>query len=227
MINFKSLVAYRFLLLSLILSDCGPKISTILEDKSCTPPCWHNIIPGLSTKKEVLANLRTLNEIDQQSIQDAEAVWGKFSPKVYWQFIGSSGDKEGDIYFENDIVTLIEIRPKKGALVLDNVLKKLGEPEQILAIADSIEGVRWLNIYILYPKKGVILFDYIRPFRNSDLAEINGKHQIMAVFYIDANIFYDVMVNNQSLKLDPEAIQKGIQPWKGYGEITYIDKSGS
>jgi hypothetical protein len=226
MINSKSLVAYSCILLSFILSACSAKTSTILEDKSCAPPCWHNITPGVSTKKEVLASLQKLNGVDQNSIQDVEATWGNFSPKVYWKFTNKSRDIEGNIYFQNDFVTLIEIRPKRGALNLDNALQKLGEPEQILAIADSMEGVGWLNTYIFYPDKGVILFEHVRPFINDDPAVIEGNHQVMSVFYIDPNKFYDVMVTNQSLKLDPETIQKGIQPWKGYGEIVYIDNRG-
>ena len=95
----------RFILMVMMvgsLASCKPKPSTVLLDTSCEPPCWHDITPGKSTKKDVISILSKIPEVDPNSVEDtAFTTWG-IHDHIIWHFDSSTGDSLGEIYLKKD-----------------------------------------------------------------------------------------------------------------------------
>jgi hypothetical protein len=219
-------VLLRSLLILVIggsLASCKPKPSTVLHDTSCEPPCWHNIIPGKSTKTDVLLLLPNIPEVDPNSIEDTAITTGGVYSHIKWQFASGGGDF-GIIYFENGVVSTITISPKKGALTLEDTIKILGEPEFTYAYKERGEIDRML-IFLLYPTKGYTLLYNSGRFRRSS-ALIEPEHPIEFVNYIDLMLFYELVTSHPFIRINRDlvALQENMRPWRGYGEIFFFEK---
>lgn len=203
------------------LASCSSKPSTIITDTSCLPPCWQGITPGLSTVQEVLSILPNVPGVDPKSIVDASTVI--YDTSIYCLFERNARDIGGRIYFKNNVVAAIDIAPKDKALTFRDAVDKLGSPENVLAVYSKGER-EWLSIFIIYQSKGFALLDNIVPFHKGEHAEIKASRPVVAVYYFDPVLFDELMTNSIIANWESNIIQKGMQPWTGFGEITYIER---
>jgi len=61
--NISALILAGFLLVA-----CQPKLPanpTFFDSPVCQPPCWENITPGVTTKKDALTILSEIDSVDQ------------------------------------------------------------------------------------------------------------------------------------------------------------------
>ncbi len=59
----------------------------IISDKNCGPPCWENIIPGETTKSEVVQLLMENPNVDPNSIAIKGEQWNGFSDVVFFKLL--------------------------------------------------------------------------------------------------------------------------------------------
>jgi hypothetical protein len=218
-------VLLRFLLILVIggsLASCKPKPSTVLHDTSCEPPCWHNIIPGESTKNDVNSLIPEIPEIDLSSISEVSIKSYGTSDQIKWGFDSKAGDFGGIIYFTDEVVSTIGIDPKKGALTLEGAIEKLGEPEYTFAYKERGEIDRMV-IFLLNPTKGYVLLYNSGRFRRGS-ASIQPTHPIEHVVYFDPMMFNQLITSGPIMSQDLTTLQQNMRPWRGYGEIFFFEK---
>ena len=148
-------------------TDSPAAIETILGyEEGCAPPCWHGIIPGISTKEEVVQVLGQLVEEGKISGFYAPgsgghvyADWPRDDAVVFSLDNGKVEYVQGDFY-------TIDFRVKQ-------VIERFGEPEGApftaglpeidLSCEELEESPDWDPVggfLLLYPSKGVTFSGY-------------------------------------------------------------------
>src|SRR5574340_661964 len=173
----------------------APRVSSIIQDENCSPPCWEQISPGITTRDEVKPLLEQISWVQRDSIQDAYTV----SPgdSIKWMGSFTSADSSGRIFFDNDIVTLIEINPKKNVLSFSDVIDEFGEPENILIL--RVKGERsTVTVFLLYPTKGIGFIDYyFTPIDLGETVQITPDEGLKSAWYGKVDEFYDYLLQGQ------------------------------
>ena len=200
--------------------------SILLDDISCMPPCWENIVPGVTNLEETLTNLEKIQGIskgpflkdDIEFVRDKQHIGLYFPKDVDESFVS--------INFHDDVVTKIRFSPE--SITLGELVDLIGTPEEIFIVKNRHESF-WIWVDLLYPSKGIII-EYIN-FRYSgdDTGFFDLKNNIKPtdVYYFDP-MLYDEMIDDVVLASDfirypDEELQKGFKDWNGFGLIEYKD----
>jgi hypothetical protein len=207
------------ILIPVLLISCKPVISGVIQDTSCSPPCWKGITPGQTTRQETLSILNALPEVDQSTIRPMSVV--NVNDSYYWDFIPHTGDIWARVFIDQDIVFAVNFFPDKKGLPLGTAIQYLGEPEKILVI--WVNGDKsFVTIYSIYQSKGVVLASLIMPYHRDELAEVNSETLVDGFWYFEPGLFTELMTSNYVVNLNPEVLSQRIRPWPGYGDITQL-----
>lgn len=194
----------------------------ILDDTSCEPPCWQSITPGETISQDALAKLSSIREINSNIVQ-TPILLDEARSYDSWVFSSKVKERGGDILFINNIVV-------KMSITLDSVnfsemMKHVGEPEQVSVISGWAD-TQWLVIVLLYPNQGTAIKHYDSWWRPSNgYAEIKPTTKVTEIIYFDSNYYDDLLHLGEIIKENYEVIIKSLQPWSGYGEVLYLDRS--
>lgn len=195
------------------------KTQSLVFDNTCSPPCWINITPDITTRNETLDILFSQPKINPRSIQVRSN--NQEDDTIIWLSYTQIRDFGGEITFLDDKVYVLEFIPIKGRLLLSEILKYFGEPEAILAGYESVERPG-LSIYILYPSKGIALLIHQRPYFE-EWAEIKPDSSIYAVWFFDSSRFDEVIRHGPINRFSEKVIKQGLIPWPGYSKVELIN----
>jgi len=190
--------------------------STIISDRSCQPPCWLRIQPGRTSVSEAVSILER---------EDIEIMpWADLSEngKIGWMFHFPNKDSAGYIYFIDGKVGAISIQTT-GSLTLTEAFKKLGVPDYYWTRFEKIDGQDWLEVFFMYPQDGFIVkVSYnISLLAESDAVDILGDQPVDRVVYFDPAMYDTILRARILFNEDRETIIEGLEPWQGFGEISY------
>ncbi len=193
-------------LLLFILTACQPEIKPILEDSPCTPPCWYNLTPRITTLQESLQIIENLKFVGDY------AKSGRESPYI----IGDIGKNHGfTINFEDDVIESIFITgsPLTGTtLRVKDAIKLYGEPDQVYIHRFRTGDVEGYLINLLYPDKGLVITS--RDGGLSGFLDIKPNDRVYEIILV-ANDSYDNFISHGVW--ENEINEKGnLLPWKGY-----------
>jgi hypothetical protein len=59
----------------------NPNNRLILES-SCIPPCWHNIVPGITSEKDLAEYIQNLDFLDKESINEIDSKYYIFDKRI-------------------------------------------------------------------------------------------------------------------------------------------------
>ena len=130
------------ILLNVFLTSCSGKPlpndlpHSIIDRQTCTLPCWNNIVPGKTSKKELLDAISVLSYVDQSSIIEV-----KSSSKIYSEQIRF----ELKLYQKQENLITVEASIQKDIVIaigffgdlgisLGDVVLDTGEPENLLTM---------------------------------------------------------------------------------------------
>lgn len=201
------------LALFLFITSCKPKepkgktLEEILSDASCNPPCWMEMIPGVTTIEGARQQLAAhSNVIDQDSIFDYVPTEA-YLAKIGWQ--AKDSEIEGTLYYKTELLDHIYIRASEGKMNLADGIELYGIPEKVMfelsqckiKFGDSL----CVSVTLHYPEKGLQL-SYEQREGDSGKLVIDPNQQIYLVLFFDPRVGWDID-NNQ------------IMDWPGYGVI--------
>jgi len=204
---------YGFCML-LLLVGCSRKADAeIILSDMCSPPCWENVVPGLSTETNVKEIEEKLPSIDAgQTAWIYE--WNKYDAVFAWRFLNSEV-KKGEIYIKGGVVELINLFGGFN-VPLKTLVNKFGEPEYVVignTITPGFLGAGYQNqVNLIYEEDGMIVS--LKP-------DVNAS--IKPTTKIDSVIFF---VPALSEKIIREWVSPGllgelkIWDWQGYGRFT-------
>jgi hypothetical protein len=149
----------------------------LLTGKPCSAPCFHNIIPGVTTEKETLEMFST--ELDINTNCD------------YWAKDNNGPAKGIDcqtftiIFNDLSVVRMVSFKPSQQITVAA-VIQKFGPPDGV--------GLGTSGIEMQPPKIMSLYFDHENmilhlPAQNSNDYNLQGRTQIESVEYYDEGTY--------------------------------------
>jgi hypothetical protein len=165
--------------------------------------------------------LQGFNDVKTQSITENRVddhrtnIWAEFNENIT-----ETGVR---IYFFEHIAVAISF-DTRGSLTLASVMEKTGEPESVYATSGCAD-TRWLLVGLLNRKTGFFIDHFNPVLQRNGKAEISPNSRVSRVTYFDPMEYERVL--NAYLFLGPfdnlATFAGNLQPWVGYGEVTYID----
>ncbi len=140
----------------LILVGCAAK-SSVIDTSISHPPGWNNIIPGKTSSIDAQSELKSILEVDQNTIFIDTQGYDYWQDHISWSFIKDSSDERGEIFIFNNSVRMINIFPKNNRVNFGEVIKVYGEPDKVFA--GSIPDEPMIT-WVLYPDMGIV-FNHI------------------------------------------------------------------
>jgi len=198
----------------LLLVGCSRKADTeIILSDMCSPPCWENIVPGISTETNVKEVEEKLTSIDVDQTAWIYQ-WNKYDAVFAWVFIDSKL-KKGEIYIKEGVVEVINLFGGYN-VPLKTLVGKYGDPDYVVVgntISPGILGAGYQNqVNLIYEEGGLIVS--LEPDTNANIKQTTR---------IDSVVFFDPV---KSEKIIQEWISPGllgellIWDWQGYGRFT-------
>lgn len=220
------LLCHSLLVLGLV-SGCEarpkPPIDTsLLTGDPCTPPCWHNIIPGVSDEDNVCGQLENSPFVKQGTLnRRLTEVRGVPLVMFAWSSWQARVEDPNRVYLRDGKVLLIEIKLNYD-LTLGEIVNKYGPPASLFATI-GVADFFWYEVTFDYPSQGLTLrsFSLVNP---EDVADgtvpLSEDMKITAVYYYAPTSLQDAL--NEVFLLTPDGVKYGVanrQEWQGFVRI--------
>lgn len=231
--NRRILLVFTILAKSIMFSSCNPKpdMSWFISSP-CESPCWFNIVPGETSKEEIVPILQTIPGIDQDSIGNRGYPIEIFDD---YYFFNWHNHIEGEIWLLDNRVSSIIFTPKTNGytpkyslgLTVGEIIDKYGEPDYVLRvrqlgpgplpISDAMHPIKVL----INTERGIVMkFDaYYLPEKVRNL--VTADIEISYLEYFFSNDF-DRLLEIGAFSYFNTRVK--LQPWHGYGEYPEIDQ---
>jgi hypothetical protein len=209
--------------ISTLVGIINHKPSVILTNTACNPPCWAGIQPNRTNSSQVYEILDQLDGVNKDSITADTAENNDKITEIYWDFQRPVQDSAGHVYFENDQVTAISILTL-NSLKLEDLFKKLGQPEQYWTRVGYGEGLEYLEVFLLYPTKGYLADAVIDIENNVNQAEIQGSVQVFRVAYFAPEMLQELLKTQILIDRPVNAPAPAFHAWPGLGTIAFERK---
>lgn len=114
-----------------------PKPS-VLDNPVCAPPCWQNIVPGVTTGREFLNVIKSYRYLDQESLQ-YNGPWQGFNDLIRGRLrLSPETMTYFNFFFLNDKIADLSFQADR-TLTFDQAIKKLGEPTSVVVVQEQGE----------------------------------------------------------------------------------------
>lgn len=195
-----------------------PIDKSLLTGDPCAPPCWHNIVPGISDEADVRSQLESSplvrkGTLDYSLTEEA----GEQLVKFHWQ--SPRGKRPNVIVLRDGKVLWIEIG-LDYELTLGEIVNKYGSPESIYAYAGCADFC-WYSINFDYPTMGLMLQSYSLA-DPGDVADgtvlISEEVKITTACYFAPASLQKIL--GEVLMLPPDRVEYFMtsrQKWEGFG----------
>ena len=184
-----------------------PKVSaywwtTWLTQSTCQPPCWQNIIPGVTTKDDALSNLKKMP--DMKITYDTPS-------DIEWDF-GPNETEGGWLRIQDGIVEYVTLATVNSNLTLDKVIPYYSYPGYVVP-EDCRYGM--CVTVLVYPELGLVLEVFVE---NKGWDSHTIQVEILPDAIIDRAYFTKPGMENfrQNFLVTGEDVP--VMEWKGYGE---------
>jgi hypothetical protein len=139
---------------------------------------------------------------------------------VNWEFYYPIRETGGNIYCIENTVMAISIMTGDTIKVAD-AFEKYGEPDFSWAHFRKPYDRSLLNVFLVYPTKGVIVqVDLVFNDAESVSAEMDKDSLVGKVIYFDPDQYMQLLDSQILFRETREQIQEGIQLWQGLGVIS-------
>lgn len=207
-----------FLLFPLILLACATLVparpdddrptSTVFDNLVCHPPCWNNIVPGITTERQAQEILTTLanqknGKVSEQKYSDGRMYLSYFTHNEYVH-----------IMILNNNVKWIQFQ---GFMPLKYVLESLGEPEY--AVKEMYGEIGWMTI-LYYPERGIEIWCMPRSFLVIGSIGCNLESDVQVYFHSPED-YETQLVGKYGSPENAQYAQSFFCPWVGV-EAQYL-----
>ncbi len=193
----------------------------VLENNSCSLPCWNGLIPGQSTMDNVYEILNELSKVGWSNVSIRPSNAG-----YKWIRVSDNGNNRIiDLHMENNRLTFIELFPFDSSL--KRIVDQFGPPEFFEAItAMGPDGSHYI-IEVYYPKQG-LAFE-VAP-NEQDSGFIKPEMRVVTIHCFSPGNLTSYFVSRYSWDVGRDGAlvyaqaqtAKFIQPWTGFGKINVI-----
>lgn len=228
----KNLTLFKILLTVLVISACNLKLDTSWFTSSpCEAPCWYNIIPGETSKEDVVQILQNIPGINPDSIGNRGSPIKIFDDYFFFKW---NDHVEGEIWILDNRVSEIILTPKVNGyspkyslgLTVGEIIEKYGEPDYVLRVRQlgpgplPISDAMHTFIVLINADRGIVIeYDtYYLPEKVRNLISSDIKISYLKYFYPDD---FDRLLETGAFSFFDTTVK--LQPWHGYGEYPEED----
>jgi hypothetical protein len=208
--------------LILMSSGCRTPTTSILASE-CQAPCWNGIVPGVTTKEDLLHILPSISAIDPKSI----VIVSPNPLSIYSDLVVSkalTGEKITIALTDDKVISIII----SGDLNMSfgEAIEKYGEPEYIIVFGTIGRGFLWSDaihtiVHAINPSKGVMFGYDASEAGKKWQSEISPGVKLDNVYYFDPKDF-DRLADAKAFSAgnaNAEETKGAMVPWSGYGKI--------
>jgi hypothetical protein len=191
-------------------------------DSPCDAPCWHGIIPGVTTESDLQAFAASLPYMDDPNVETYwHNGWRNFSEIFEVSFEGGSRDNARlDIGLVDGIVSDIVISGENSFIELNHrlseVISKYGTPTSFFPAGGCGGDIGCNTLNFTYPEKGILVQT------NTDVVEVievRKDMMIMSLMYLDSGHYHDYLIQYYPWLLNQCIYEDYYYQWQGYGTI--------
>lgn len=208
-----------FLIILLFIVSCTNfSTKNLLLESNCAPPCWNGIIPGETSKEQVLTILSDLSIVDQI---ESTGAWNSFDDGVIFKLNGQTFIQNNrSIYVETRLISdRVVVMNFTGRLdvTLGEMINMLEEPNTIL-IQDNPFGGQWISGIL--PARGVAFGCATMEIDDPSRADIKPDIDLNWVTYFSPSHYADLQEASWFLMgNDNIQIEEILYKWVGYGNL--------
>jgi hypothetical protein len=184
-----------------------------LTGEPCKAPCWYGIIPGISSKNDVLEKIKPLTFINPQKTGMRQGSSWDGKPEEYIDLYGvNPPERTYIITLKQDKVDTIRIYPNYQ-ISMDEAVKRIGEPDFIHT--NPTDETARACILDVYWRKQQLLIGYQEEehfFGGFDLCTFVNKHDGK----IPQNLIVDGILYDSKESMDEYIKRITVRPWKGF-----------
>lgn len=190
---------------------------SILTDDPCAAPCWHGIVPGMTTLAEAEDILRDLDFVDN------DQVW-RPSEGLAWHSRNCVADPgiPSRLRVHDNTVAHLDICVD-CELSLQEVIGKYGPPAKYVAHMGPSSVIIQPYVHLFYPQRGLIFTLWIDRYdRPSEPLLLEPSTPVTWIRYFAPVPLENLMTDHPELKRE---ILYGVEYWKdwpGYGPVELI-----
>ena len=225
----------RILIIGLFtLSACIPTKSTIFQDNSCSPPCWENITPGVTTNSELELLLQEKIFLPPAQIYHDDYYDGF---RNYYYGMLSTQEEIVIALLQNtaSFIYFSGLKDRRGlGITFGDAIRLFGEPEFI--IVSQCAGIQkflgivrgpfeFICISAISPQKGV-WFSSGYPLPDQyELSDLNiifrADSEISEIAFFDPDQFEKLANKGRfsHLNFNSQQLRERLYPWAGYGDL--------
>ncbi len=205
------LEAANVLLLLIFLAGCGcsdaPSFDNVLQS-GCDPPCWRGIVPGVTTRTEVIELLGKEPDVDDPSFPEMN--WGN-------RCVNGRGVPQVTIWFNrSDVVASITLAETKSQRTFEDVVRERGTPSAVMVNECSPESDLGY-IYLVYHKDGVAFVSGFVPVLDKPWKTPSARERVYRWIYFvptsaDKMLLEDGIIPGCGLRFYSDSSE-----WLGFG----------
>jgi len=205
------------IVLVVLFAGCMPALQNkaAFDNPICPPPCWQNITPGITTKKDALNILSKISFVDQPVIDMSTSSMGFEDQIRFSAYTGSQRHAAGSIFISGDRVVVIAFETHLGTM--QKAIDLFGDPEYILVVQTGFFD----EVTLLNTSKGISFAYKLFGYESLAASGIEPNTEIDYVIFYDPNQFQAIL-NSKILSaytLDSDGTKKFLRPWTGYGSF--------
>ena len=113
-------------------------IQTLIDTNgNCELPCWWGLVPGVTTKEQVVSffdqiDIDSMESLGKNILPDEPSIISEFI-EISYALPGGNGVGSLEVIFHNDILSYIRVKNTASyRYQLESTLNKLGKPDEIL-----------------------------------------------------------------------------------------------
>jgi hypothetical protein len=206
----------------IILSACAasPASPSLLGISECEPPCWNGIIPGRTTRPELLGILADLPAIDQNSLTDAGA-WKFFDDRILLDLNLDDKVDDGLISVEIDILDekVVDILfSGRLGVTFGEMTESAYDPEKIIIIRIQPGD---LFVTALDSSHGISYGYTTQDIPGRLRSEVSPEIELGSMEFFDPAIYPQLLEAGlfSMGHLNAEETLALMKPWVGYGDL--------
>ena len=204
-------------LIGLVVAGCGTSMEhpNIFKNLVCKPPCWENITPGITTKKDALIRLSKIDTVDQPVIELNQSDLAGFDDEVQFTLYKDNNSSAGWVYFLDNRASLIAFQANLD-ITLEQAIELFGVPQSILAFHSNLMWVTFVD-----PQKGIAFGYSSAGHPDWVYSEIRPEVEISEVMFFDPKQYQQILDSGflSYYLLSSEEIKNKLHSWAGYGNL--------
>lgn len=197
------------LLLVCVIPSCRANMYNLINNSPCSPPCWQDVTPGLTTAQEAEEALLENPALHNVRIGDISGFPSEYT------IVADIDRKQGiTVFIQDDIVEAIWISSLGGDLNirLSKIINIFGEPDSIFINRYVGHSSMGYQFNLLYPDAGTLVS--VKDYGQKGYIDLKGKDRVLDIIFMEKSEYMEFMIENVA---DYEWFTPDrTLPWEGY-----------